>query len=327
MPAAIDTMAYVKAGGVPWHGLGEQIIPGMSIEDVRRKSGLVWEPVLSPVMYDVKMTDGNTRRFKMRDSVMFRNDTLAPLDIVGPNYVPTLNGQVLDFFREYVEAGDAHIETIGSLDGGRWIWALAKMDKFFELRRTKKDENVDRVEGYVLLANPHLYGKGMVLKFTSVRVVCMNTLTMALSGGSEIKLWHNAEFSEARRQEAKRRLGIARDRMEAFHEDADTLMRIALPREDAIKVLAEVFDGKKDEVLEKQPRTIQRIVTLFEGDGRGANLATAKGTAWGLLNAVTEYHDWEYGQSANNRITNAWLGNGEAKKRKVMSTLLEMSRN
>ena len=311
-------MAYV--GPPPWHELGEQVKKGASVQEMRRKGQLDWRVRLSQVKFDAITGDKQVEQIDNWWRVMYRSDTRAVLDIVGPEYVPFQNEEVLAFFQEYVEAGEMYLETVGSLNGGRQVWALANMEDSFDLR------GKDKVEGRILLMNPHQYGKGALIKFTPIRVVCWNTLMMAIGGGGDsLKLWHTSEFNKERQDEAKRRLGLARDRFQGFKHDAKTLSLVELTHEDALKILAKVMKSDTKKPLEEQPRTVQRIFELYSGVGYGSQLASAKDTAWGLLNAVTQYYDHEYGRSVNSRIQNSWFGSGDQRKRGMFVELLQLA--
>ena len=181
MSAAVETMAYV--GQTPWHGLGNEIPAGLNSEEMLTAAGLDWEVETAKAMWAYKDEDGRKRQRTSDDTrILFRKDTGADLSMVGKRYQPFQNREVLSFFNEYVGAGDAVIETAGSLQGGKYIWALADLGSSFDVGTTK---NPDSVQGKVLLMNPHAYGKAAVLKMTEVRVVCFNTLTSALKDGSE----------------------------------------------------------------------------------------------------------------------------------------------
>lgn len=311
-----DAIAYVGTEGTPWHGLGQPIVKGTPSREILRKAGLDWQVNRSAVQFTI---DGRKELGMDTDhQVLWRSDTKAVLDIAGKGYIPHQNEEVMDFFREYVEAGDMFIDVAGSLNGGRHIWVLAKMEDSFKLAGN------DHVGGYVLLVNPHIYGKGMIAKMTMVRAVCWNTILMGLGGsGASAKIWHTKEFTPARQNEAKQKLGIARERFHAVQEDATKLSKMSIDNKDALKIFAKVTNNDPTDELEQQPRTVQRLMEMFMGQGRGSELKSAKGTCWGALNAVTEWVDHEYGRSQNARLNNAWLGRGDVMKRETLSLLLE----
>ena len=311
-------MAYVGTEGKPWHGLGQPVEKGATPEQIAEAANLTWRVLKRKASFAI-----NEKQFITDDQHfgLIRSDSLAVLDVCGPDYTPHQNIEVLEFFREYVEAGDMFIDTAGALNGGKQIWVLARMEKHFTL------PGKDRVEGYVLLMNPHQYGKGMIAKFTAIRVVCNNTLTAALNaGGESVKIWHTAEFNAPRRQEVKEKLGIAKERLDSFKHDANELAKVTVGQDDVVELFASIMKQPAGRPLNQQNRAVTRLVQLFNGAGRGADLASAKGTLWGALNAVTQYVDHEYGRSVNSRLNNAWLGTGEVTKRRALTELLAASR-
>lgn len=327
MPAAVETMAYNKAEK-PWHGLGNPVGDGITTEDMLTVAGLDWRVETSPVQFRWLDPAGSRRQTTDQGhSVTYRADTGRVFDVVGSRYVPFQNAEVMEFFREYVEAGEMRLETAGSLRGGEYVWALAKMEESFSVLVPD-----DQVEGYVLLANSHRYGKSAVAKFTGVRVVCWNTLTAALGGGKgAVKLHHVQEFNEDLRTEAKRQLGIAREQLDAYKRDAELLASLTLTDEQAIRVVAKVMGGDvKVPEYDEQNRRTRRVLDLFGIDGTageayGSELTSAKATGWGLLNAVTQYIDHEYGRNADNRLAYSWIGGGETVKRQALSELLALT--
>lgn len=310
-------MAYTAEEGTPWHKLGTTIPKGASATAVLKAAHLNWRVERTPVLFTT--TPGEYIKDE-RHQVIYRDDTGMVLDVTGPQYVPTQNIEVLEFFQEYVEAGDMFIDTAGSLNDGKVIWAMARLNEEFRLGK-------DVVQGRVLFMNPHQYGKGMIVKMVHERVVCHNTLTMALAeGGSSVKIWHNREFTKDVADHAKSRLGIAKERFSAFKADAKSLAAFQLTAEQAIPLLAPVFGKPTTITADELPKAMARVIELFSGAGIGASMPSAKGTAWGLLNGLTQYLDHDYGRSDNRRLTNAWLGQGEVQKRQLLGILLEESR-
>lgn len=313
MSAKVETMAYV--GETPWHGLGAKLPAGATVAAMRKAAGLTWEPTLIEQRFTFK---GKPVVGPM--PAMVRDDTGFVLDVVGPKYVPIKNEEVLEFFREYCEAGELTLETAGVLDQGRYVWALAKMSEGFTLDRT------DKTEGYVFLANPHQYGRGATAKFTAVRVVCWNTWQAALAGGSAgVKIWHVKEFDKDRRAEVQEEMGIARERLDEFKRDAVLLAETKLSEAAAKiligRVLNKEAEVQKAEKWEDAPKMVRRVYDLYAGEGKGAKLITAQATAWGVFNAVTQYLDWEHGKTADTRLRTSWFGYGAGIKRRALEVL------
>lgn len=324
----VETMAYV--GEVPWYGLGTKIEHGVSILEVGEKAGILWEVGLFP--NSTTLPDGTTIEVPQRSLVRLSDNHVLD-GACGPKYEPIQNEELLRFFEEYLEAGDMWIETAGSLQSGKIIWALAKMDKSFSVG--KGDES----EGYVLLANYHQYGKAGIAKFTAVRVVCNNTLTMALGKGSaslDLRMRHDRAFDEARRQTVKEQMEIAREQFDRLKEVGKSLAKMRLTEEDAVRIAAAITGGsdkiegfdfesldlKAEETFSDLRAPTRRVLELYAGDGMGSHLKMAKGTAWGMLGAVTQYVDFEAGRSDQDyRLTQAWFGRGNVVKERALRIL------
>ena len=321
MAHEIESMAYNQAEA-PWHGLGNKIDDAVTTKEMLVSAGLDWRVDLAPVQYRSRRGGVNRQSTSERHHVLYRDDTFDILDIVGSRYVPFQNEEVLEFFHEYVTAGEMRLETAGSLREGRIIWALAKMDEAFEVLVPD-----DKVEGYVLLVNPHQYGKSALTMFTGVRVVCMNTLAMATGTAADrVKLRHTRKFDADVRENAKHRLGIARDQLNAYRADAELLASITISDEAALREIARVMRGDPSRPTPKfQNRRTNRVFDLFKTHGMGSQFESARGTAWGVLNAVTQYHDHEYGRSRDSRLSHAWLGGGRRIKHTTMRNLLALS--
>lgn len=320
MAHRVETVAYNERE-TPWHGLGNPVGDAISVDDMVVKAGLTWPVDIAPVEYHATI-EGKRSWHKNPDKhVLYRGDTGAALDIVGNRYQPVQNFEVLEFFRSYVEAGEAVLETAGSLDGGKYVWGLARLDMDFSL------PGKDKVLAYVLLMNPHQYGKGMILKKTDVRVVCWNTATQALKDGNpDIRLWHNRPFDLRAREEAQRRLGIARDQFKAAEKEARVLASTGVSDESAVRLINRVFGGGDSLDPEEMTARPRRVYDLFKGEGLGSRMSSANGTAWGVFNAVTQYVDHEMGRGSKEaRLLVSWLGRGEKYKRDASAALLELA--
>ena len=126
----------------------------------------------------------------------------------GRDYLPIQNKDVFEFFKRFTEAGHMTMETAGSLKDGGEIWGLAKISEDFELAGD------DLIKGYLLINQPHIVGKSMTIKLTPIRVVCNNTLTVALgqSGTASFRMPHVKEFGNDVIQAAENALGLSAGR-------------------------------------------------------------------------------------------------------------------
>lgn len=302
MAHQIETMAYTNE--VPWHGLGFRVDQATSVKAMLKAAKLDWRVDRTPMhLPNGDEVQGFAALTRSRDNRV--------LDVVGRAYVPVQNEEAFEFFTEFVEAGNATMETAGSLRGGQYVWGLANLKASFKLKGN------DVVKGYLLVGVPHEQGKSFIIKFTSIRVVCNNTLALALAAGHTWRMTHRMSFGDVKRNEAKEALGIARDQLGEFERNARILQSINISRDDAVKILGGVFAPKKEDVSEL-PK-ILKIMDCYE-NAPGAQ----PGNGWGLLNGVTYYCDHVASRTADKRLANAWLGKTAVQKERVLDTLLQM---
>lgn len=311
-------MAYV--GETPWHGLGESLTPGADLDVWRVEAGLDWHVERAAVQFK---PNGKQVFVKGESEILYRDDTFAQLGIVTDRYNIVQPTEVLEFFRDIVGAGGMQLETAGSLDGGRKVWAMAKTGDGFAIR------GQDRVEGYLLLSTSFDGSMATRAQFTSVRVVCNNTLQLASAQTKgAIKIPHSATFDA---RGVKIDLGLLSGAFGTFEEQANALADRKLTNREAMELLARVLipssgeaDFEQETVSTKRMNQVTRVFDLYQGIGKGAGLASSAGTAWGLVNAVTEYVDHEAGRNTNNRFRSGQFGPGAAMKADAFNRALAL---
>ncbi|MET3497084.1 DUF932 domain-containing protein [Variovorax boronicumulans] len=334
MAHLIETMAY--AGDTPWHLLGHQLPPKQPIEVWARTAGMDWTIRETPVRYMTEDLDApeaiqplQTLETFAEQKVLYRSDTRAPLSVVSSRYQVVQPRAVLEFYRDLTEIGGYEMETAGVLKAGRKFWALARTGKQVVLKGS------DVVDGYLLLATSCDGTLATTVTPTTVRVVCNNTLSIALDGTSNaIRVPHNTRFDA---DAIKRQLGIAVSQWDNFMHRMKALSERKVKSKEAADYFLQVLCGPHagEAVREKhgteQPgpphdRALKKVLALFEGQGRGAELAAAKGTAWGLLSAMTEFVDHERrARSREYRLDSAWFGQGAALKQRALDRALQLT--
>jgi hypothetical protein len=119
---------------------------------------------------------------------------------------------------------------------------------------------------------------------------------------------------------AQEKLGLAHDRMSAFRTEADMLSQVHVPAEIAETIVFDIFNA----------RNAGKVLHLFNGAGMGADLPSRRETAWGLLNAATEFIDHHSGQRTSDqakRLERAWFGVGQTEKNKVREAVIEYAQS
>lgn len=311
-------MAYV--GQTPWHGLGSELSRGADLDVWRVEAGLDWNVGRSQVAFK---PEGKGVFVKGDSEVLYRDDTFAQLGIVTDRYRIVQPGEVLEFFRDIVGTGGLELETAGSLDGGKKVWALAKTGDGFSIK------GQDRVEGYVLLSTSFDGSMATRAQFTSVRVVCNNTLQLAAKDTKgAVIVPHSSTFDATG---VKIDLGLIHGAFNTFEDQANELSQRKLTNEEAMKLLASIMvpstgkdDFSEETVSTKRMNQVLKVFDLYQHAGRGSNLASSAGTAWGLVNAVTEYVDHHAARNVNNRFRSGQFGPGAAMKQEAFTRALAL---
>lgn len=318
---ARENMAYV--GDQPWHGLGQKLSPDADLDTWIVEAGFNWEIKKSPVQFVVKGNEPNLQSFPNR-WVLSRSDTNAPLSVVSSNYRITQPKAVAEFFREVVTTGGFKMETMGMLKGGAVYWALAKADDSFDLG------GGDNVLPYLLVATSADGTLANCASFTTIRVVCWNTLSASVGGrgtmgkgeSQGLRIPHSTDF---RPEVVKQQLGLIAPAWDQFKKDATSLTKVTVSREEAMDYFLKVLYPNKAEFDLKVKRpALDNIVSIYES-GVGQSTKTAQGTAWGLVNAITRFYDHERPGEADNRLASAWFGAGDTTKRRAWEQALKLA--
>jgi len=317
MAHLVQQMAYV--GETPWHGLGNELTPKQPLEVWAEQAGMAFQVLETPVRYMAESagTLGSIMTFGDQ-KVLYRSDTKAPLSVVSNRYQVVQPREILEFYRDLTEISGFELETAGVLKEGRKVWALAKTGQTASLKGN------DTVNGYLLLATACDGTLATTAQFTSIRVVCNNTLAVALAnGGQAVKVPHSTNFDA---QAVKRQLGISVSSWDGFMYRMRTLAERKVKSHEAMNFFLRVFtDPESTATGLTNERAIKAVQALYDGNGKGAELTSAKGTAWGLLNSVTEFVDHQRrARSQDYRLDSAWFGQGAVIKRKALDEVFKM---
>ena len=311
------------AGSVPWHGLGQSLSSNAPIDVWQREAGLDWQAVVSPVMY---WPEGLAAPKAVAGrNVIFRNDTQQALGVVTDRYRIHQPNEILAFFDTLVRSAGFSLEVAGAISGGKRIWALANVN------REACVLGDDAVRGYLLLSTSFDGSTATIGQFTSVRVVCNNTLSMAdrESAPSRVSITHGARFDASLMRD---RLGLIVGGFDGMMDNYRRLARQGVNTAFVKGFLTEMFPPTKQLVKTEgsnikqevwaDSRAYNKVLELFNGAAMGSGLTGVSGTRWGLLNAVTQFIDHERGHNVDTRINNAWFGDGARLKSTAEEFLL-----
>jgi len=313
----VETMAY--AGETPWHGLGKKTSPDLTPEQFMVEAQLDWEVAKRPLTYRWKNpATGKEEHKKSSGVALVRLSDGKELDQVSGDWEPVQNAQAFEFFYEYVMAGDMEMHTAGSLQGGRIVWALAKTKESFTIC------NRDQTDAFVLFTNFHIYGKSTDVRFTPIRVVCNNTLDLALNQVAKrgLRMNHRRAFDANKVKEA---MGIYREKFEEHRLLCDFLAS-RKAKKDKVKEyasqlfpLSEAAKEKKEEELSRNAKLCLELIEKQPGAQFGA------GTWWPVFNAVTFMTDHVMGHKADSRLNAAWYGANRQLKIDALHLAKEMA--
>ena len=313
----VETMAYV--GEQPWHGIGNRLQPNQSIDDWKKLAGMDWQIEESDVRYVAGSNNLGVIHAFPDNKVLYRSDTRHPLAVVSKRFKVVQPGEILEFYRDLTAHSGFELETAGVLREGRKFWALARTGQSATLKGR------DRVNGYLLLATACDGSLATTAQFTSVRVVCNNTLQISLGESKgAIKVSHRSHFDA---EAVKRQLGIAVSSWDGFAARMKALAECPVDPDSVEGLLRRVLTytapDTKAPIVNEQ--ALANVRALYDGGGRGALLASSRGTAWGLLSGVTEYVDHHRrARSEDHRRDAAWFGQGAQIKQRAWDEVMKL---
>jgi len=311
----VETMAY--AGEVPWHGLGVPVSNDLTPVQMMEKAGLNWtvEQIDSYVnVGDKQIPTGMKSLVRSSDNKVLTN--------IGQVWNPVQNEDAFNFFSEYVMKGDMEMHTAGSLKGGQLVWALAKVKESFDLF------GGDTVESYLLFSNPHKYGFSIDVRFTPIRVVCNNTLSLSLEAKAErsVKVGHRTEFNAG---EVKKALGIASAKLHEYKDMAQFLGSKRYNIDDLVEYYNTVFPRTADKRVQNQKLSVETLSknakAAFDAIEQQPGAKFAEGSWWQAFNSVTYVTDHVQGRNADNRLYSSWFGGNQVRKRDALKTALQFA--
>jgi phage/plasmid-like protein (TIGR03299 family) len=302
-------MAYRESKGLPWHGLGTPVHDNMTPMEMMKAANLDWKVSKQPSFVEI-----NGKRVLTGQEALVRESDGRILTNVSGAWKPCQNEQAFEFFNEFVSAGDMQMDTAGSLKDGQIVFAAADVNDGFTLF------GGDEVKGYLLFSNPHVYGKSIDVKFIMTRVVCNNTLSMALTerGQPAVRLSHRNNFNP---EMVKELLGISHNRVAQF-KDAAELLGSKKYSDKAFKTFLATVFGTSNQEGKILSRTAERAFEIVETQP-GADYAPK--SWWNAYNTVTYMTDHEMGRSDDTRAAAAWFGHNAKRKLDALNVAVEMA--
>lgn len=312
----------------PWHGYGEQKPEGenWSIETWLEKAGADFNVVKVPSQYE---WDQQLRTVPDRFQLV-RNDTGASLSEMSKDYKIHQPKELFEFFRSVTdETGDFEMRTAGVLHGGKKLWALAE-------RKGGGEAVGDGViKPYLLLAGSFDGTMASTGRFTTIEVVCQNTLSMSQQDNkTQAKQKHSSDFDIEKMQVD---LSVFDSTFTAHIERMREMAKFKVDDQMAARFFAKLYAPEaftdinkwdhgavdQDKMTTNQKNVIASLLDTAE-DSLGHALVGNNGTLFGLLRTVTFYHDHEARTKGDKRWESATIGNGNRKKNEALDLALEV---
>lgn len=306
-------MAYV--GATPWHGLGQELTKGAPIPVWMKQAGMDWSIRESSVTFS---NDGTTSTFDGK-KVLYRSDTGAPLSIVSEDYKVVQPYEVLEFFRSLTEDNGMSLSTAGVLFGGNRFWALAETGREGEVL------NGDVVKGNLLFITSADGSLASSAKFTSTRVVCNNTLRVALAEGGKnmVRKTHRTLWDS---KQAQIDLGLLDESWDNFMLKLNILSKTSMEDVAVLQFYKNTFFDLRRADNEQSWVKVKLVNSLMNAYKNGAGADMAKGTAWGALNGITNI--FTHQKSRRSADANLWasmVGNDDVKETALQDLLYQVA--
>lgn len=322
MPANVQTIAYY--GAVPWHGLGKQVPKDVTAEEMIRAAGLDWEVALRPARGARKINrKGEFSRYEIvRVPRLETKETEVLFGVVSRRYQPLQNIEAFGFFDLIVGERKAYFETAGALGEGERIWVMAKMPDAMKI------VSGDECFKYLLLSNTHSGEGSVIVKFTTVRVVCQNTLMLAMDDGQKAYRVRHSKQMQFKLDELAVFLSITQEIFRKAEEQFKRMARIQMAGnrlDDYLDLVYQRTDNQKKKG--EKPARWAHIQEVFQ-DREDLQLPGVRGTLWGAYNAITRFEDYKEPQQEeqpDQRLERIWFGGGADIKLKALVKANELA--
>jgi phage/plasmid-like protein (TIGR03299 family) len=281
-------MAYNKANGVPWHGEGKALENAANADEMYEASGLAWSVVKQP-LFTYGVGEASTALLPVNDRVaMVRSSDNRVLGTVGATYQPIQNEEMFAFAEALMKTGEVvKFETAGSLNNGRVVFAEAIVpERGIKIEGDPQGE----IMPYLIVNTGHDGLRAFQATFTPVRVVCANTLAMALSGAKNLYVIRHTVNSGDRIADAKRALRLNVEYLEEVKTVSEALIKQTMSIKDILRATEVLIPSMTDtpEKAVKAQKQRDEILALYRNS---ANLDGVPESAYRFVQAVAEYAD------------------------------------
>ena len=330
MAANVESMVS-GSGLVPWHGLGKVVEGLLTAADALTLAGLDWTVSKEKIKTEGGIEVPNAFAVK-RSNVA---GSAGILGVVGNQYTPLQNKEAFSMFDSIIQDhGGMTYDTAGVLGHGERVWMTVKVAGDIAIKGPDGRPSEDTMQRYILMANSHDGSSPVMLAVSTIRPVCSNTIAAALMEAKKLFRIRHTKSMGDKVSDAREALGIINKSYAELEEKMNALVKVKMTDKGFEKYIAGLgFDTEADKGKGKS--TVDTLTALFGGEGKGSNLPTAKGTAFGGLQAIMQFADWEratrltkagsFGSEEEARFASAQLGSGQVLKAKALENALALA--
>lgn len=322
------TYSFASNAEKAWHGLGQVVDKAMTASEAIELANLDYEVEKTTIHAKINSADSEMTLWQPFEDkfATYRKDTSEPLGIVGSRYEIVQNKDAFAFFDAIVDSGEAIFETAGALGKGERIFVTAKLPQDLLV----KGEECNK---YIILTNSHDGTSSIVAGFTTIRVVCNNTLQAAMRGlTNKVYIEHRTGAKE-RLSEAYKVMGIASKYMsevdEIFNQMAKTEISDAQLQKYITDVMIPEYKALKSEEEQEKVSTRfkNQVISIYDFALSHPTQQTdaARGTVWGAYNAISGYYNYiQKYKNDEQKFTSQMFGNANNKIQKAFQKAVEL---
>lgn len=317
----------------PWHGLGVVLDSPPTSAEAIKAAGMAWEVQKRKLFWEVPPKAGAPDVYVTQEVhnrvALVRDEDEKLLAVVSPEYKVLQNSSAFAWFDPIVQAGQATYETAGVMCEGRKIWIMARLNKQIVV-------SGDEYKQYMLLTNGHDGVTGVTLSPVNTRVVCNNTMRIALGEGNTQWFTHTGDMA-MKLERAKEAYNLAQVNLAEHNailekfavtkvDDAqvDKLLNSVLQIEAQVLTEQEIEDGEVMTSGTKYQLAMKDCILGLAENADGGLSTRFKGTAYGVFNAVTEFVDHKSGARSKDRGNYQLFGDGQKLKERTYDALVEL---
>lgn len=323
------SMAFTGPRSAIWHGLGQELNPDASMDEWRVSAGMDFVVKESVVHFlgesDAQSTfpsSGSAFGLGSQPTniypdrkVLYRSDNGNPLSIVGSDFKVMQPGEVLGFFEDLVKVHGMTLSTAGVLFGGKRFWALAEMCGSGDVVPG------DQIKKHLLLTTSVDGGMATTAKVVGTRVVCNNTMTLAMGeqSSSIVKVTHKKMFDP---DAVKLDLGLIDKKWSEMMASLKKMAETKISAKQTMEFFQDLYFDPKKLVHDQLPSVQRQVAKIAELAHSGSGSDMSRGTLWGALSGATEFFTHGTGRrDASNQFWESYHGTANAEKLKVFNKL------